>query len=178
MRISIAKLHEDDYIIFMKHTLHLLFISIAALSVMAFAALAAHAKSGVDNADGKAPIYTSWKNNLGAGGYDVVSYFSGEPVKGDSDFVADYKGAQWQFSNQANLDLFQTNPEAFAPQFGGYCSWAIAQGKLAKGRPEHWSLEDGKLYLNYNKRIKTLWDADKDSLIAQGNENYPSILTD
>ncbi len=121
-------------------------------------------------------IYTSWKNNIGAGGYDVVSYFSGVPAKGKAEFTADYMGAQWQFSTQANLDLFETNPKAFAPQYGGYCAWAVAKGKLAKGRPQHWTVEDGKLYLNFNKKIKARWEKDKSTFIMQGDANWPAIL--
>ena len=121
-------------------------------------------------------VYTSWKDNVGAGGYDVVSFFSGVPIEGKSEFTADYMGAEWKFSTQANLDLFMTNPEAFAPQYGGYCAWAIAKGKLAKGRPKHWSVENGKLYLNYNKRIKKRWEKDKQAFITQGDAMWPSVL--
>jgi len=121
-------------------------------------------------------VYTSWKNNIGAGGYDVVSFYSGVPAEGNSEFTAEYMDAEWQFSTQANLDLFKTNPEAFAPQYGGYCAWALAKGKLAKGKPEHWTVEDGKLYLNYNKRIQKRWEKDKLNFIAQGDENWPSVL--
>jgi len=88
----------------------------------------------------------------------------------------EYMGAEWKFSTQANLDLFTANPEAFAPQYGGYCAWALAKGKLAKGRPEHWSVEDGKLYLNFNKKIKKRWEKDKVNFIVQGDENWPSVL--
>jgi len=121
-------------------------------------------------------VYTSWRNNIGAGGYDVVSFFSGVPAEGNAEFIAEYMGAEWQFATQANLDLFQTNPEAFAPQYGGYCAWALAKGKLAKGRPEYWSVEDGKLYLNFNKKIKKRWDADKANFIIQGDANWPNVL--
>jgi len=121
-------------------------------------------------------VYTSWKDNVGAGGYDVVSFFSGVPLEGKPEFTADYMGAEWKFSTQANLDLFMTNPEAFAPQYGGYCAWAIAKGKLAKGRPAHWNVENGKLYLNYNKRIKKRWEKDKQAFITQGDAMWPSVL--
>jgi len=121
-------------------------------------------------------VYTSWRNNIGAGGYDVVSFFSGVPADGKSEFTAEYMGADWKFSTQANLDLFQTNPEAFVPQYGGYCAWALAKGKLAKGDPKHWTIEDGKLYLNYNKRIKKRWEKDIRNFIVQGDENWPAIL--
>jgi len=53
-------------------------------------------------------VYTSWNNNLAIGGYDTVSFFSGKPVEGKSEFTYTYKGAQWQFSTQGNLELFKT----------------------------------------------------------------------
>lgn len=123
-------------------------------------------------------VYTSWRNNVGAGGFDVVSFYSGVPLKGNDEFAADYMGAKWKFSSRANMDLFTANPEAFAPQYGGYCAWAIAEGKLAKGSPNHWTVEDGKLYLNFNSRIKTRWESDKANFITQGDENWPSILNE
>ncbi len=124
------------------------------------------------------PIYTSWRDNLGAGGYDIVSFYSGAPRKGKAEFATQYMGANWQFQTQANLDLFGTNPEAFLPQYGGYCAWAVAKGKLAKGSPDYWHVEDGKLYLNYNKRIKKRWDKRRESLIDKADQRWPGILTD
>ena len=126
----------------------------------------------------KDPIYTAWNKNVAVGGYDAVSFFTSSPVEGKSEFSYDYKGAEWTFSTEANRDLFSANPEAFAPQYGGYCAWAIAGGKLAKGSPKHWTIEDGKLYLNYNKKIKKRWEADKEGFIAQGDAQWPSVLTD
>lgn len=123
-------------------------------------------------------IYTSWKNNLAVGGYDTVSFFSGKPQPGKKDLSFDYAGAQWRFATRGNLDLFKTNPEAFMPQYGGYCAWAVAQNKLAKGSPEHWHVEDGKLYLNFNARIKRRWDKDVAGFIKSAEGNWPDILQD
>lgn len=146
----------------------------AALAGFAFTALLVPAAYAAD----KAPIYTSWKNNIALGGYDAVSFFKSKPLEGSADFTLEHKGAKWRFSSEANRDLFKANPEAFEPQYGGYCAWAIAGGKLAKGSPKHWSLEDGRLYLNYNGKIKSRWLEDKDSFITQANENWPDILKD
>lgn len=123
-------------------------------------------------------IYTSWKNNLAVGGYDTVSFFSGKPQVGKKTYVFDYAGARWRFSTRGNLDLFKTNPDAFMPQYGGYCAWAVAQDKLAKGSPDHWHVEDGKLYLNFNARIKRRWEKDIPGFIEQAKENWPEILKD
>ncbi|MGI9449241.1 MAG: YHS domain-containing (seleno)protein, partial [Geminicoccaceae bacterium] len=72
------------------------------------------------------PVYTSSFSNVAVSGYDTVAYFSeGKPVEGSHDFTADYNGATWQFSSAANRDAFLENPERFAPQYGGYCAWAV-----------------------------------------------------
>lgn len=125
---------------------------------------------------GDAPIYTSWRNNIGAGGYDTVSFFKGKPQQGNVEFLAFYKGAEWHFQTEANRDLFNANPEAFAPAYGGYCAWAVARGKLAKGSPKYWYVRDGKLYLNFNARIRDRWLADKEDFIVLANKNWPDIL--
>ena len=124
------------------------------------------------------PVYTSWRDNVAAEGYDVVTFFSGKPQKGKPEFTTRYEGADWHFFTQANKDLFLTNPELFAPQYGGYCAWAIAQGKLAPGRAEHWHVEDGRLYLNYNARIKRRWDKNRATFIRDADARWPAILDD
>lgn len=123
-------------------------------------------------------IYTSWKNNLAVGGYDTVSFFSGKPQEGKKEYTFDYAGAQWRFATRGNLDLFKTNPAAFMPQYGGYCAWAVAKNKLAKGSPEHWHVEDGKLYLNFNARIKRRWGKDIPGFVSSAENNWPEILKD
>ena len=123
------------------------------------------------------PIYTSLFSNKAAGGYDVTAYFSeSKPVKGNKKFSTEYMGAQWLFASKDNLDKFVADPEKFAPQYGGYCSWAAAQGSIASGDPEHWEVYNGKLYLNYNKDIHQRWMADKDNFITKGDSNWPAIL--
>lgn len=143
---------------------------VAALLAPALTAAPAFADS--------APIYTPLRNNIALGGYDTVSYFSGKPMKGDKRYKTDYKGARWRFATQANLDLFNANPEAFIPQYGGYCAWALAHGKLAKASPKSWLVEDGKLYLNFNARIQKQWLADKNEFISEADKRWPNILRD
>jgi YHS domain-containing protein len=142
-------------------TLAFLFTSVSAAPVMA--------------ADS---IYTSWKNNLAVGGFDTVSFFSGKPQEGKEEFTFNHAGAEWRFSTRGNLDLFKTNPEAFMPQYGGYCAWAVAKNKLAKGSPKHWYVEDGKLYLNFNARIKRRWEKDVPGFVKQAEGYWPTILND
>jgi len=51
----------------------------------------------------------------------------------------------------------------------------MAQGKLAKGSPKHWHVRDGRLYLNFNGRIKEQWDRDIPALITQADKFWPEL---
>jgi hypothetical protein len=64
----------------------------------------------------------------------------------------------------------------FAPQYGGYCAWAVSEGYTAKGDPKHWRIVDGKLYLNYNASVQTNWAKDIPTRISKGDKNWPSVL--
>lgn len=112
-----------------------------------------------------------------AGGYDVTAYFSeARPVKGKKAFKTDYQGATWLFANQKNLDKFTAEPEKYAPQYGGYCAYAVAIGDTASGDPELWTIHDDKLYLNYNAKINAKWRADIDQFIVDADQNWPAVL--
>jgi len=121
-------------------------------------------------------VHTNWRDNVAANGMDVVSFFSGKPQPGKLEFSTLYKGADWFFFSQANKDLFLTNPEQFEPQYGGYCAWAVAKGKLAEGNPEYWAVEDGRLYFNYNARIQRRWDKKRVSFIEKADQKWPDLI--
>ncbi len=110
-------------------------------------------------------------------GYDPVAYFTvGEPIKGDSEQKLEWSGATWYFSSQENKDLFEANPEAYAPQYGGYCAYGVAKGGLYKIEPEAWSIIDGKLYLNYNLKLQKEWEEDIPGYVTEANKNWPGLI--
>lgn len=126
----------------------------------------------------KPEIFQDIVKGVGAGAHDVVAYFTeGKPVKGSQEFTHFWKGAEWRFASAENLNKFKANPGAYAPQYGGHCAWAAAEGYTAKGDPRYWDIVDGELYLNFNKRIQDRWKRDVPGYIAKGNRNWPSILT-
>jgi hypothetical protein len=109
-------------------------------------------------------------------GYDPVSYFTtSQPVKGSNDFTTTWKDALWKFASQKNLDAFKSDPEKFAPQFGGYCAYGMAEGHKASTSPNAWTIVDGKLYLNYNMDVKTLWTEKQLDYIGIAQKNWPTI---
>jgi YHS domain-containing protein len=121
--------------------------------------------------------YTSLFSSLGAGGYDVVAYFrQGKPVEGSDAFTATYKGATWRFASAEDRALFVKNPAAYAPQYGGYCAWAVAHDYTASGDPKVWRIVNGRLYLNYDTDVQAQWSQDVPKYIADGDRNWPSVL--
>lgn len=123
------------------------------------------------------PVQTGRFSNTAISGYDAVAYFrDGKPVKGVKAFSTSYQGAQWRFSSADNLAAFEADPAAYAPQYGGYCAWAVAQDYTAPGNPKNWAIVDGRLYLNYNDDIQSRWQKDIPGFIAKGNANWPNVL--
>ena len=146
--------------------LSMLFLAVAALFAATSGAFAREPET-----------YTSPLSSLGAGGYDVVAYFTQhKPVEGSTAFTTEYKGATWRFASAANRDAFVKAPTAYAPQYGGYCAWAVSQNYTAAGDPNVWRIVNGKLYLNYNTDVQAQWSADVAKHIADGDRNWPSVL--
>ena len=67
-------------------------------------------------------------------------------------------------------------PEQYAPKYGGYCAYAVAQNSTAKIDPEAWKIVDGKLYLNYSKGIQKTWEGDQAAFIVAADKNWPGVL--
>jgi YHS domain-containing protein len=91
-------------------------------------------------------------------GYDPVAYFTdGKAVQGKDDFTDDWNGATWKFASASHLKMFKKDPEKYAPQYGGYCAYGVAQGYLVSIEPEQFTILDGKLYLNYDAEVQEKW---------------------
>jgi len=124
-----------------------------------------------------AEIYTGTFSSLAVGGYDTVAYFkSGRPVPGSDAFATEFKGATWRFGSKANLDAFKASPADYAPQYGGYCAWAVSQNYTASGDPLVWKIVNGKLYLNYDRSVQVMWEKDIPGNIVKGDRHWPAVL--
>lgn len=144
----------------------LLTLAIALPATAALAPRAMAASPQVYNEDG-----------IAVDGSDVVAYFTeGKPVVGDAAITHDYMGVTWRFSSEANRDLFAADPEAYAPQYGGYCAFAVSKGGIATTVPEAWRIVDDKLYLNFSLRVQGFWLEDVPGNIAKADANWPGVL--
>lgn len=125
----------------------------------------------------KSEIYTSWLG-VAIKGYDPVAYHTtGKPAKGSDKYELEWKDAKWRFASAENRALFEADPEKYAPQYGGYCAWAVSEGYTASVDPENaWSIVDDKLYLNYDREVKAKWEKDIPGHIQKADANWPGVL--
>jgi YHS domain-containing protein len=132
--------------------------------------------AGLQPASAGGVVNASWTGTA-IDGYDPVAYFKqGKPVEGDSEYSYDWMGATWYFASAENRDLFAADPEKYAPQYGGYCAWAVSQGYTASSDPEAWRIVDDKLYLNYSKSVQSRWAQDIPGNIEKADANWPKVL--
>ena len=91
-------------------------------------------------------------------------------------FTFKWRGALWRFVSAADRDAFAASPEKYAPQFGGYCAWAVSQGYTADIDPNAWKVVNGKLYLNYDKEVQKKWEANQAANISAAEVKWPALL--
>ena len=113
---------------------------------------------------------------LAVDGYDPVAYFeAGSPIAGSPEFTATHGGATYRFANAANRERFIADPSRYLPAYGGYCAYGVANGYKVKVDPDAFTIEGGKLYLNYDKGVMKKWRADVRTYIAKADSNWKVI---
>ncbi|MBT0586798.1 YHS domain-containing (seleno)protein [Alteromonas oceanisediminis] len=123
------------------------------------------------------PIETGTFNNKAIYGYDTVAYFTQDKaVEGSDEFMTSWRGADWYFSSQEHMDLFVGNPTQYAPQYGGYCAYAMSDGRLVGVDEEAFTILDGKLYLNYSKSVMKEWRTNTAQFIQEADQHYPKLV--
>ena len=125
---------------------------------------------------GSPPVFAD-SDGIAINGYDAVAYFTqSEPISGDPQMSFKWNGATWLFATSRTREMFVTDPEAYAPQFGGYCALAASKGAIAPTIPDAWTIYEGKLYLNFNLRARDIWRQDIPGNVAKAEANWPAIL--
>jgi YHS domain-containing protein len=115
-------------------------------------------------------------SGLALKGYDPVAYFAeGKPLQGKAELTARHEGATYRFASAANRDAFAAAPAKYAPQYGGYCAFGTASGYKAPIEPDAWTIVDGKLYLNYNREVRSRWSTDIPGYIRKAEAQWPAI---
>lgn len=124
------------------------------------------------------PRVFTGRGKFAINGYDAVAYHEQQrPVKGKSKFTAEWDGATWRFASAENRDRFASAPQRWAPEYGGYCAWAVSNGYTAKTDPDAWTIHEGKLYLNYSIGVRSKWSEDIPGNVKRGDANWPGVLS-
>ncbi len=109
-------------------------------------------------------------------GYDAVAFFKqSKPVKGLDKYSYQWNNATWLFSDEESRAAFKAAPEKYAPQYGGYCAYGASEGHKAPIETDTWSVVNDKLYFNYNKKVKEIWQKDEENLIKIADQKWPAI---
>lgn len=140
--------------------LAIVFLAFSAVSVVP---IIAQTRTGPVNAE----------NGVAIHGYDPVAYHTeGAAIRGDEAFSYDWNGATWWFQDEVSKDAFVADPDRYAPAYGGYCAWAMSNDSIAGIDPERWTIEDGKLYLNYSRWTKLRFDTDIDDRVEAADQYW------
>lgn len=124
-----------------------------------------------------APVYQV-TDGAAVSGYDTVAYFvKGQAIPGRPDIEVEWKGAVWRFASLENRRRFEANPRAYAPQYGGYCAYALSKGHLANTDPRAWKIVNGRLYLVHSLALFKVWLRDIPGNLALSDANWPDALS-
>jgi YHS domain-containing protein len=148
-----------------------LFVS-SACAVVSFAlAGGAHAF----DAKSTAPVNVDAKG-VALRGHDPVSYFAaGKPATGSAAHQSTFDGATYQFASADNKATFDKDPAKYAPQYGGFCAYAAANGYKADADPKAWSIVDGRLFVNYNAAVAKTWQGSSAKFIRDADAKWPAL---
>ncbi len=116
------------------------------------------------------PVYQS--GGFAIKGYDAVSYFKGNPVKGSETLSYEWKKSKWLFSSEANMLEFKSSPDKYVPQFGGYCAFAVSTGFSAPADPAIWIINDAKLYFFSDEKVKKNFIKDPQTTIGSCKKHW------
>lgn len=107
------------------------------------------------------------------GGFDVVAYFRlGQAVEGRKEFVHQYEGFALRFASVEHREAFRNQPGDYLPQFGGYCAYQMAKGRVVPGDPHRWRIVSGRLYFAETESLLRNWDRDAALLVPLAERSW------
>ncbi len=109
-------------------------------------------------------------------GYDPVAYHRSQaPIEGSRAYRATHDGSTYFFASAENRDTFIADPGAFAPAYGGWCSYGVRVGRKFDIDPAAFQIVDGQLYLQLDLGTQKVWAEDLERNIAVADRIWPGI---
>jgi len=124
-------------------------------------------------------VNVSGASKAAVSGYDPVAFFTdSKPVNGSPAITATHQGATYFFATEEHKRLFVQNPDKYVPQYGGFCAYGVALGKLFPVDISTWQIRNGKLYLNLNAAILKDFNADFQGNVVKADKNWPGLVSE
>ena len=101
-----------------------------------------------------------------------------------------HEGFQFNFISPENQALFDADPSAYLPQFGGFCAWGVSGEYCTDGYPwaadclgpsgnwGHWTMYEDKLYFFFKSEAKDKFTADPEYYAAQGKLRWSAWFSE
>jgi YHS domain-containing protein len=115
-------------------------------------------------------------------GYDPVAYFTeGKAVQGTGEFQSSYNSSTYYFQSADNKKLFDSSPEKYEVQFGGFCAYAVSQGHVSPIDPNFCIVQkdqhgNERLICQHNEKAAGLWNKNPNGLLADAFKYWPAVV--
>jgi len=124
-------------------------------------------------------------DGLALDGYDPMAYhLERRALPGSLEHTARHEGVTYRFASAAHREAFVAAPERFAPAYGGWCAWALAdgEGSLVEIDPRSFLLQDGEVLLFYDGAFadtRAWWqEGDGEALRRRADRNWQRLLAE
>lgn len=116
-------------------------------------------------------------NGVAIQGYDPVGYFTdNKPVMGSKEFSSSYDGATYWFASAEHRATFDADPAKYAPQYGGFCAYAVSLKALRPIDPAIFQFVDGRLLLQHTQKAYDLYNKDTAGNTVKADANWPKLI--
>lgn len=113
---------------------------------------------------------------LGVHGVDPVALSTlGAVAEGSAAHTVVHDGTAYYFATAASAKQFESNPDRYLPQYGGFCAYAVAFGKKFDGDPNFADIVDGELFLFVSGAVFEKYLANKEQILADAKKTWPTI---
>lgn len=124
--------------------------------------------------------YNTDDSKIALQGYSPVSYLDlGIAQKGLKEYKATHDGLSYYFTSSEQQKTFESNPNKYLPQYGGFCAFGVSVGAKFRVDPNKFLVKDGKYYLYlYDLEVdaQQLWLAgNHKKLVQKSNDNWKKL---
>ena len=109
-------------------------------------------------------------------GHDPVAYFTrGTPTRGKRDITSTLPGRTYYFATVEHKQLFDTAPQKYEPQYGGFCSNGAPYRIKLGSDPTEFVILNNRLFIFGDILGREMWLLHRDDNVAHADREWPAI---